>query len=140
MGSASHAWLSNCQNRIWKWDFRPDGERASTRKGWRVYAWVEDLGAKEPICATAFVCYDKDETPTGDHPKFLVGELKKFLADLRLPEEEEPRFRHQTNENGQIISLCSLCYGLVLIAHDRKAVLAAEETHQCPDQGQLFPA
>jgi hypothetical protein len=127
------------QNRIWKWDFRPDGERSSTRKGWRVYAWVPDASAPEPIPAFAFLCYDKDETPRGDHTKFLAGELKKFLADLRSPEIDEPRFRHQVNGAGDTVSICTDCYGLVIISQDEIAIAEAENSHQCTEQRVLFP-
>lgn len=118
------------QNKIWKWDFRPEGERASTRKGWRLYAWVPDPDASEPVQAIAFVCYDKDETPKGDHPSFLAKALKKFLVENRTPGEEE-RFRRQITDEGKIVSLCLGCCEVVIICTEEAAVLSAEEAHNC---------
>jgi hypothetical protein len=43
-----------------KWDFEPSGNKSYTRKGWRLYAYVPDPNASEPILAQAFLAYDKN--------------------------------------------------------------------------------
>lgn len=122
------------QNKIWKWDFKPEGDKSGGRKGWRLYAYVENPGAHEPIRAVAFLYYDKSETPPGDHVKYLAGVLKKFLAqtvDVRI---EEARFRQQTDSDGGVISLCNTCYETVIISADMAEVELAEATHECPGE------
>jgi hypothetical protein len=119
------------QNKIWKWDFRPAGERSSTRKGWRLYAYVPDPKAPEPIPARAFLCYDKDEAPTGNHVKYVAGKLKTFLAETVDVKAEQERFRRVTNSNGEIVSLCYECYETVALSADVAEVEVAEGTHQC---------
>ena len=120
------------QNKIWKWDFRPEGERSSTRKGWRLYAYVPDPRAPDPIPATAFLCYDKDDTPSGNHVKYLAGILKKFLSEKVQVEEEEERFKRQIDSEGAIISLCLNCWVTVAMSAEIDDIDIAEHTHECP--------
>jgi hypothetical protein len=119
------------QNKIWKWDFKPEGDRSATRKGWRLYAYVDDPAAIEPIPATAFLCYDKADTPKGDHVKYLYQVLKEFLAEIVEVKVEEERFRRITNSDGEIVSLCYACCETVAIAADIAEVELAEGTHHC---------
>ena len=120
------------QNKIWKWDFKPEGDRSGGRKGWRLYAYVENPDAAEPIPAVSFLYYDKSETPQGDHVKYLVGVLKKFLAQTVEVRIEEARFRRQTDADGSVISLCNVCWETVAISVDISEVELAEGTHECP--------
>jgi hypothetical protein len=119
------------QNKIWKWDFAPEGDRSSTRKGWRLYAYVPDSKALEPIPATAFLCYDKTDTPTTDHVKFVAKAIKKFLTTTIEVRVVDNPFRRQINGNGEIISLCEQCCELVLISADEADIDIAEGAHQC---------
>jgi hypothetical protein len=119
------------QNKIWKWDFAPEGDRSSTRKGWRLYAYVPDPKATEPIPATAFLCYDKAAAPSGDHTLFVAKAIKKFLTETIEVKTVDSPFRRQVNGNGEIISLCENCCELVLISADVADVDLAEGTHQC---------
>jgi hypothetical protein len=119
------------QNRIWRWDFRPSGETSSTRGGWRLYAYRFDLDEQEPVTATAFLCYDKDEAPTGDYVKFLVKELKRFLAATALLEQVEDKFRRQTLSDGTTISLCWGCGERVGPSDDLSEIELGESTHEC---------
>jgi hypothetical protein len=119
------------QNKIWKWDFAPEGDRSRTRKGWRLYAYISDPRAAEPIPATAFLCYDKADTPSGDHTKFVAAAIKKFLAETIEVEAVDNPFRRQVNGDGEIISLCENCCELVLISPDESDIEIAERTHQC---------
>ena len=119
------------QNKIWKWDFAPEGDRSGTRKGWRLYAYVPDPKAQEPVPATAFLCYDKSDAPSGDHTKFVATAIKKFLAETIEVKVVERPFRRQVNGEGEIISLCENCCELVLISADEADIELAENTHQC---------
>ena len=120
------------QNRIWKWDFAPEGDRSSTRKGWRLYAYVPDPTAHEPIPATAFLCYDKNDTPPGNHVKMLAKTLKQFLVATIIVRVEEDHFRYQTNGDGETIVLCEKCCDLIIISADQGEVELAKNTHECP--------
>ena len=119
------------QNKIWKWDFKPEGDRSGTRKGWRLYAYVPDPKAPEPIPATAFLCYDKSDAPGGDHVKFLHGILKKFLSETIAITVTEDRFRRQLNGHGETVSLCYECCEIVAISAEFADIEIAEGTHQC---------
>jgi hypothetical protein len=119
------------QNRVWRWDFRPAGETSSTRGGWRLYAYRFDLDEAEPVTATAFLCYDKDEAPTGDYVKFLVRELKRFLAETAHVEAVEDKFRRQPLPDGTTISLCYGCGETAGRSADIADLEIAESTHEC---------
>ena len=119
------------QNRVWRWDFRPAGETSATRKGWRLYAYRFDLEEQEPVTATAFLCYDKDEAPTGDYVKFLVKELKRFLAETETVVIQESRFRRQALADGNTMSLCYGCGESVGVSADEGELDLAESTHEC---------
>ena len=122
------------QNRLLKWDFRPLGETSSTRKGWRLYAYRFDLQEKDPFTATAFLCYDHDEAPTSDYVKFLVKELKRFLAETETIEIAESKFRRQDLSDGTTISLCYGCGEPTVRSADPAELDLAESTHQCQSE------
>jgi hypothetical protein len=128
--------LPQFQNKIWKWDFAPSGESSSTRKGWRLFAYVPDPQAPEPIPARAFVCYDKDQEPKGNPAKFLADLLKKFLAETVNLKVEEDRFKRQVDSDGTTISLCLGCWDTVAMSADISEIELAESTHECspPDE------
>jgi hypothetical protein len=117
------------QNKIWKWDFAPEGEHSSSRKGWRLFAYVSEPNSAEPILAIPFYVYPKSSDPGGNAPKNLNNRLRKFLA-ATVEVEVEERFRHQ-NENGGIRSLCLTCFGTVIVSSDISEVEAAEANHHC---------
>lgn len=119
------------QNRVWRWDFRPEGETSSTRGGWRLYAYRFDLNEPEPVTATAFLCYDKDEAPTGDYVKFLVKELKRFLASLPPVEAVEDKFKRQVLSDGTTVSMCYGCGEPVAKSEDLGEIELSESTHEC---------
>jgi hypothetical protein len=120
------------QNKIWKWDFRPEGDRSGTRKGWRLYAYAADPKAPEPIPATAFLCNEKDDVHKGNHAKVVADALKKFLAETVEAEYSEECFRHQTNDDGKILSLCLRCFGTVALWVDLEELVRLESAHICP--------
>lgn len=119
------------RNRIYKWDFRPEGETSHTRKGWRLYAYRFNLEEEEPFTVTAFLCYDKDEAPKGDYVKFLVKELKRFLSETITVEISESRFRRQELPDGTTISLCYGCGESPGTSSDEGELDLAESTHEC---------
>ena len=118
------------QNKIWVWDFAPEGDTTRTRKGWRLFAYVEGRAAAEPIPAVGFVCWDKQYAPKSDYAKYLAEILKKFLSDIIVPESVPERFKHQTHPDGRIISLCYQCYEPIFSENMEEAELA-ESAHEC---------
>jgi hypothetical protein len=123
----------NYHNRIWKWDFKPDNSgHSSTRKGWRLFAFVPDLLMSDPIPATAFFCYDKQNEPAGNPPSWISAVLQKFLAEESpAPTTEDEKFRRQLQPDGFTRSLCHTCYATVAVTADLQECKAAEDAHQC---------
>ena len=123
----------NYQNRIWKWDFKPDSSsHSSTRKGWRLFAFVPDLLAPDPIPATAFFCYDKQDEPSGNPAKWIASVLKRFLTESATqPAGEEERFRRQLQPDGCTRSLCLTCFDSVCVSADLNECSFAEQLHAC---------
>lgn len=118
------------RGKVWKWDFAPSGERSSTRKGWRLLAYVENPNGPEPILARAFLCYDKDRQPKGDPAKFIAENLKKFFEKIKKIEAVEDRFRRQDLPDGTIVSMCYACYETIHSpTHDEADI--NEDAHQC---------
>ena len=118
------------QNKIWKWDFAPSGATAATRKGWRLYAYVPDPRAPEPIPATAFFCYSKSEDRGGDYSKTIADKLREFLKKIEVKAAPE-RFKRQIDGDGRTISLCYDCFATVAHSEDMSEIEIAEDTHQC---------
>lgn len=124
------------KNRIWKWDCRPDiMDRSATRKGWRLFAYVPDSKAPEPIPAKAFFILDKTEDRGGNYTKMIVESLRDFLAEesslSMAAGAAEDRFRRQTQPDGNIRSLCLTCWESVAVTTDSAERDAAEAIHQC---------
>jgi len=117
------------QNKIWKWDFAPAGDTSSTRKGWRLFAYVENPNGPEPILATPFFFHPKPG-PKGKPAEYVAEALKRFLS-LVVVRAEEEKFRRQTHTDGRIISLCYVCCD-VLFSSDAAEADIAEDTHDCP--------
>jgi len=118
------------QNKIWKWDFAPSGQSSAHRKGWRLFAYVPDPQAAEPIPAEAFVCYDKDQEPKGNPAKFLADVLKDFLTSAIAIQATPDRFRRQTLANGKIVSLCYECCETIFSENNEEAD-GVEASHEC---------
>jgi hypothetical protein len=120
------------QNKIWKWDFRPEGATSSTRKGWRLYAYVSDRNAPEPILAAPFAYYSKGNDPGGNYADYVAKALKEFLSNHVSIQAEEERFKRQYHSDGRTISLCLTCFETVAMSADLDEVEIFEGTHQCP--------
>jgi hypothetical protein len=120
------------QNKIWKWDFAPENSQASTRKSWRLLAYVEDPNAPEPIPATAFLLYYKGDV-SSFIPKELAKKLNEFIVGKKLDRkvEDDDRFRRYT-DSGVTRSLCCSCFALIAETSDPDALATAEENHLCP--------
>ena len=119
------------QNKIWKWDFSPEGATSSTRKNWRLFAWVADPNAAEPVHAIPFLIYPRSENPAGNPAKNLARVLKKFLTENVEIGPTEERFRQQTMMDGTVRSMCLSCYETVVVSGDPTDIDLAESTHQC---------
>jgi hypothetical protein len=119
------------QNKIWKWDFSPANDKSGTRKGWRLYALVDDPASATPT-ATAFIAYDKDQTPDGNHVTFLVEALKKFLTVTKQVQAEEDRFHRVPHASGQTVSVCHGC-GAVIFFDTPEHADVGEKEHDCPN-------
>jgi hypothetical protein len=122
------------QNKIWKWDFRPDGATSSTRKGWRLYAYVPDAKAPEPILATPFLFYSKADDRGGNYTEQVAKAIRKFLVEHVVVRVEEERFKKQVHSNGSTISLCLKCGNTVAMSPDLEEIEAFEATHECSGQ------
>ena len=119
------------QNKIWKWDFAPAGASSSTRKGWRLLAYVPNPDSPEPIPARAFLCYDKDQQPKGNPAQYLAEKLKAFLSQVVVkPLATADRFRRQPLSDGKFISTCFECYYQVISDTNEDAEVA-ESAHDC---------
>lgn len=122
------------QNKIWKYDCRPEtGDQSSTRKGWRLYAYVPDPKAKEPIPAIAFFLYDKAYGSVGNHSTWIAGILKKFLSEESpiAAEAGSDRFKHQLQPDGLTRSLCLTCFDSVAVTADQDELAGAQAAHEC---------
>ena len=120
------------QNKVWKWDFRPEGGRSSTRKGWRLYAYVANPAGSEPVEATAFLCYDKPNDPGGNYAKMVAEALKDFLAASIVERgRTDERFRRQAGESGTAVSLCLKCFRVIGITANLEEIERLESMHTC---------
>ena len=106
------------QNKVWKWDFGPEGSTTATRKGWRLYAYVPDPKAAEPIPATAFFCYPKTEDPGGNRVKTIADQLKRFLSQTIEKLDVIEKFKRQSDGRGSVVSLCLTCFQTVAHSAD----------------------
>jgi hypothetical protein len=100
-------------DKVWEWDFRPTGERSSTRGGWRLLAYIPDPKGSEPILARPFICWDKGDAPTGNQEYFVAKALKKFLSGRIIIETEEDIFHYTVDKQGRHIALCQVCWDRV---------------------------
>jgi hypothetical protein len=119
------------QNKIWKWDFAPEGAHSSTRKNWRLYAYAPDPKALDPVPATAFLVYPRSENPKGNPATYLAKVLKKFLTENVQIGSKEERFRHQNMIDGSIRSMCLECWETVSLSSDMADIEMAEAGHEC---------
>lgn len=122
--------IAEFQNKIWKWDCAPEEVHSSTRKKWRLLAYVPDPNAPEPIPAIAFAAYSKADT-SALKPKEIAKALRNFLAQTIKPIVEEEKFRHVHEADGRIRSLCFTCFETVIVSITIEEIDAAEQQHQC---------
>ena len=99
--------------KVWEWDFKPAGDRSSTRPGWRVLAYVPNPHGPEPILARPFVCWDKAQAPKKNAVPFIAEALKKFLSETVRIEPEEEVFRRVVDAEGKNIAVCQICWDRV---------------------------
>lgn len=118
------------ENKIWKWDFEPSGNKSYTRKGWRLYAYVADPNGPEPILAQAFLAYDRADAPSGNPAEYVAEALKAFLIPLVAVRTTPDRFRRQSLANGKIVSLCYECCETIFSQNEEEAD-GQEAAHVC---------
>jgi hypothetical protein len=123
-----------CQNKIWVWDFAPEGDRSRTRKGWRLFAYVADHRSAEPGPAIAFLCLDKKNAPRDDYYGYLADALKRFLAATVEIRIEEDQFHDRVDSQGRTASTCDRCWDVVIISEDLNEVEIHKAAHKesCP--------
>ena len=125
------------QNRIWKWDFAPASIHTSTRKGWRLFAYVPDPRAIEPIPATAFYFYPRSQAPQGNPPKHLARMLRSFLRENTADGAvSADRYRRQEIGDGVSISICLVCFATVARSSTASDLDREESLHSCGGIGQ----
>ncbi len=82
------------QNKIWKWDFAPSGDKNRTPR-LALITHVPEPTGPEPILARAFICYDEDQDQKGESANFVAEVLKECLSHtIRIVATPE-RFRHK---------------------------------------------
>jgi hypothetical protein len=120
-------------NKVWEWDFKPTGDRSSTRPGWRLLAYVPHPDGPEPILARPFVCWDKSEAPKKNQQVFIAKALKKFLAETVVIDAKEDTFTYHVDGNGVHIAVCQLCWDNEQSA-DLEELEVLKDTHRqnCP--------
>jgi hypothetical protein len=97
-----------CQNKIWKYDWSPPGQRSKNRKCWRMVVIVPDP-THQPYRLIAAAIYGKN-APDQLSNKQLA---KIFAAVTALPAahspNEEEQFQHVAKDGGSTLSLCRSC-------------------------------
>jgi hypothetical protein len=125
------------EKKVWKWDFEPAGNKSYTRKGWRLYAYVPDPNAQEPILAQAFLAYDKADQPTGNPATYVADALKEFLSSTKAIEARPDKFRRMLGPNGQTVSMCNDCFETILSPDQAEADIAESGHEQnCPIESE----
>lgn len=119
--------IPELQGKIWKWDFAPDGDRSSTRPGWRAFALVHNPDGPGPIRATIFWIYPKPE-PKGNAVQHINEALRRFLAGTVAPAEASERFKRQTSD-GEHRSTCLRCCETVAVSRVLEEIELAEAGH-----------
>lgn len=122
------------EKKVWKWDFEPAGNKSYTRKGWRLYAYVPDPNAPEPILAQAFLAYDKSDQPTGNPATYVADALKEFFSATVEIKATPDKFRRMPGPNNQIVSMCNECFETIFSADHSEADIT-EAGHECPKSG-----
>ena len=131
----------DCQEKIWKYDWSPPGDRSAGRKSWRIVVIVPDPSTK-PYRLIAATVYAKNQTS-----QLSVKELARILAGITAPEmnageQSAPElFKHVIQDDGQTRSLCLGCCEAVAISFDIQAIEEGQRQHKCDEsQLELFAA
>jgi hypothetical protein len=119
-------------DKVWRWDFAPAGDKASTRLSWRLFAYVPDYRDHEPK-AYPFVCWNKDDEPKGNYIPFLAKVLKAFLTERVVIQVEENIFTDRVDSDGITHSMCELCWEHLESADlDELDILKSSHKENCP--------
>ena len=120
----------DCQNKIWKYDWAPAGQRSATRKSWRMVAVVPDP-AKQPYAVIAAAVYAKnraDQLTLKQLAQIFLSVIRP-ASRLRLALDEE-RFLH-VRQGDQMRSICLTCGDTVALSSDITEVEEADSQHPC---------
>lgn len=130
----------DCQNKIWKYDWAPTGDRSAGRKSWRMVVVVPEPNI-QPYRLIAISVYAKNQTS-----QLSLKALAKIFAtatspypDATKPAETE-KFRRVNQPDGQTRSLCLNCGETVAVALEELNIEDGEKQHSCDGQLDLWAA
>ena len=115
-----------CQGKIWKYDWQPEGVRSRGRKSWRLVAIVPDLTVI-PYRIIAGALYPKSATE-----QLTTKQLAAIFAAITGPYQEEAiepesQFtRILCGEGDVMLSVCTKCGG----SAGKSAVISELEEHE----------
>jgi hypothetical protein len=121
-----------CQGKIWKYDWQPEGARSSTRKSWRLVAIVPDLTGR-PYQIIAGALYPKSTTD-----QLTAKQLAAIFAAVTTPYREEPAQPEQQfmrvgcGEGDVMISVCSSCGSSTAKSAIQAELDTGDAHHECP--------
>jgi len=129
------------QNKVWKWDFKPQAvDPSGTRKGWRLFAYVPDPDTLDPVTAIAFFCYPKKQEPGGNPATWIAKALKSFLVEeVDKGDIDAEKFRRFKLPDGQIRSLCCVCFETIFVSEMDAEIEMAERSHICATNNSDHP-
>lgn len=122
---------TDCQNKIWKYDWAPAGARSSTRKSWRMVVVVPEPDAR-PLRLIAAAFYSKNQAS-----QLTTKQLLQIFAGImagakgETPDQIIERFKRVTRADGQTASICVDC-GETWIAETMEILDCIEAQHACP--------
>jgi hypothetical protein len=121
----------NCQNKIWKYDWSPIGQRSKNRKSWRMIVIVPDPDAR-PLHLIAAAVYGKNSTDQLTAKKLASILAKITGVDSAQPPHEAPeRFKHVLRGDGVFVSVCVECGETVAESPHPAEMFTGEEKHEC---------
>lgn len=124
--------FKDCHNKVWKYDWAPDGSRGSSRKAWRLIVIVPDP-LTQPYRLIAARIYSK----TGTAQLSLKELALIFMGVVNQPsdvsasaEEDQDKFRDYPEGNGVFRSLCCTC-GETVGVGDSAELERFKAAHEC---------
>lgn len=122
-----------CQGKIWKYDWQPEGTRSRNRKSWRLVAIVPDPTAR-PYQIIAGAVYPKsttDQLSAKQLAAIFAGITSTQAAEGPAAESESQFSRVYCGEGAVRLSVCSKCGTQTCKSESDDELLTAEQTHEC---------